>query len=187
MSVENTKKYSVPPQKINTHYYHSTYHTLYHYRSPHEYYRTRQADLVPLYHRYPEPAYVYHMAPNYGIWDTYFLYLILANSNRPSYYDWAYSHQNDPGYQAWYNNMQVQAQTNASVQQQLTTLNQHVAMLQQQHAPVTTALPNQISPAIAISPTTVHSGHSFWFYFVWFSVAVVVIVFGGIMLFGRRI
>lgn len=167
-----SKKYNEPPTIVNRTYYSSPSYTRVYtsYHSANGYYAARQHDISGWYSRYPAPVYVYHMHPNYGIWDSYFLYLILANASQPSYAQWAYAHQNDPSYQAWYTDMQQQAQNNAQVQQQLSTLNAQVAALKAGNAipESQTVLPNGVSTAVAISPTavaqdsTVQSGTGFF-------------------------
>jgi hypothetical protein len=154
-------KYKQPPLVVSHTYYNSPSYTRVYttYHNPDGYWAARQSDLPRFYSRYPEPSYVYNMRPSYGLWDTYFLYLLLANVADNSYgsANWAYAHQNDPGYQQWYADEQSQATTNAQVAQQLASLNQQVAALKAQNAPPQSddVLPNGVSPDIAIAPTVV--------------------------------
>jgi hypothetical protein len=118
------------------------------------YYSARRTDIAPFYARYPEPMYVYHMHPNYGMWDSYFMYLLIANAANQSYDEWAYTHYNDPSYIQWHQDMEQQAQNNAQVQAQLSQLDSQVAALKAQNAPTEASddLPTGVSPAVAISP-----------------------------------
>lgn len=155
-----SSQYSKPASTVNPTVYHSSTYTSFsssYGGNANRYYQARQTQLHSWQNRYPEPVYVYHMHPNYGIWDTYFLYLLLMNASQPSYAQWAYAHQNDPSYIEWHNDMQQQAATNTQIQQQLNTLNQQVATLQATKATPESpnVLPNGVSPAVAMSPTVV--------------------------------
>jgi hypothetical protein len=154
-----SSSYSKPPLTVNKNSYSTpVYNHMYStYGSVDGYYSARQRDIGGWYNRYPEPSYVYHMHPNYGVYDSYFMWLILANAMQPSYSNWAYSHQNDPSYQSWYSDEQAQAQNNTQVAQQLATLNAQVAALKAKNAPIQAddVLPTGVTPDIAISPSAV--------------------------------
>lgn len=154
-----SRQYRQPPIIINHNYYSSPgYSHMYStYGSADGYYSARQRDIGGWYSRYPEPSYVYGMHPNYGIYDSYFMWLLLANAMQPSYAGWAYAHQNDPSYQQWYADMQQQAATNSQVASQLATLNAQVAALNAAHATpmAQDALPTGVTPDVAISPAAV--------------------------------
>jgi len=123
------------------------------YHSADGYYAARQHDITPFYARYPEPSYLYHYHSSYGIWDTYFLYLLLQNATQPSYYNWAYAHENDPAYQQFIS----QAQNDPNLQSQVNALQTQVNALQAQKATpeAADALPTGVSTAVAVSPTAV--------------------------------
>jgi hypothetical protein len=93
------------------------------------------------------------------------------------YDQWAYSHWNDPGVQAWREDMSRQAQNDAELRAKLDTLNAKVTELQAQKAPVTEALPEGIDPSLVVAPRTVmlataSSGFNWW----WIGVPVLILV-----------
>jgi hypothetical protein len=116
---------------------------------------------VTVYHVYDNnPMYYYsyhHSRPYYGTWDSLFLTALLVHAADSNYYDWAYAHRYDPGYQQWIADQRANASGNAQMQQQLNDLQAHVSQLEAQHAQPQAAdtLPQGIDPAAAIAPAVV--------------------------------
>lgn len=102
------------------------------------------------YH-YDVPSYYHPYHPMYGAWNGFFLGMLLSNALQPSYYNWAYSHYNDPGYIAWHQDMEQQAQNNAELRAQLSQLDNKVDSLRAQNSPKTNALPDGMSSDEATS------------------------------------
>ena len=101
------------------------------------------------------PSYVVAGRPSYGAYAAAFLGgALLANIMQPSYAQWAYSHSNDPGYQAWRTDMEKQAADNADLRAKLATLDDQVNQLKAKNAPVTEALPSDVDPALVVAPQT---------------------------------
>lgn len=152
-----SSKYSQPPSHLSSSYYSSPGYTsvMHTYGNANGYYTHRQTDILPYYSRYPEPQYVYHMRPNYGIWDGYFMYLLMANAMQPSYSSWAYSNANNSDYIQWHQDMATQAQSNAQVATQLAQLDAQVAALKAQNAPMAAAGSYPVPASVAVSPSAV--------------------------------
>jgi hypothetical protein len=105
-------------------------------------------------------TYVYvmqHSRPNYGSWDTVFLTALVTHAVDSSYYNWAYSHRDDAGYQAWHADQMRLAGENGELRAQMSALDAKVAELQARNAPAQPAaeLPPGVTPAIAIAPAAV--------------------------------
>lgn len=65
----------------------------------------------------------------------------------PSYSMWAYSHQYDPGYIQWHNDMMQQAASNAQLSAQMAQLNAQMAQMNSQHlAPQPNVVPQGVDP-----------------------------------------
>jgi hypothetical protein len=102
------------------------------------------------------PSYVTAGRPSYGAYAAAFLGgALLANIAQPAYAQWAYSHSNDPGYQAWRTDMEKQAADNADLRAKLAVLDDQVNQLKAKNAPVTQALPPDVDPALVVAPQTV--------------------------------
>lgn len=115
----------------------------------------RASPTVRMYYEHP-PVYVLAGRPSYGAYAGAFLGgMLLDRIMQPSYAEWAYSHANDPGYQAWYADMQNQAADNADLRAKLAQLDQQVAALKAQNAPVTETLPDGVDPSLVVAPQTV--------------------------------
>lgn len=127
----NEKTYVSSSPSYNTN---KKYVTNYYYNSPSGYH----------YH-YDVPTYYHPYHPMYGAWNGFFLGMLLSNALQPSYYNWAYSHYNDPGYIAWHQDMEQQAQNNAELRAQLSQLDNKVDSLRAQNTPKTNALPDGMS------------------------------------------
>lgn len=80
-------------------------------------------------HSYIPPSYYTPMHSSYGNISSFFLGMLLAKATEPSYYNWAYAHYNDPSYIQWHQEMETQAQTNSSLQAQLSALDAKVEYL----------------------------------------------------------
>jgi hypothetical protein len=156
------------------------------WRSADDYYAARSAAYarlppqVQVIYVHP-PVWVSNGPPAYGSWAAPFLGGMLVGASVGAYDNWAYSHWSDPGVIAWRQSMAQQAQDNAELRAQLDTLNQRVADLQAQHAPVTDALPDGIDPALAVAPETVmlataKSGFNWWW--IWTPLIAIVLVIG---------
>ena len=80
-------------------------------------------------HSYVLPSYYAPLHPSYGNISSFFLGMLLAKATEPSYYNWAYAHYNDPNYIQWHQEMEAKAQTNSSLQAQLSALDAKVEYL----------------------------------------------------------
>lgn len=96
-------------------------------------YYNRRTTIVNHYH-YDTPSYYNSYHPMYGMWSGMFMGMVLAHALQPDYYNWAYSHQYDPGYIQWHNDMMQQSASNAQLAAQMAQLNAQVANLNAQHA-----------------------------------------------------
>jgi hypothetical protein len=130
----------------------------------------------------PLPSYVVNGPPSYGGIAAAFLGgMLLEHITNPSYAEYAYSMQGNPGFDQWRSDMNQQAQTNADLKAQLASMDQQVSQLQAHNAAKNTALPQGVDPAYAIAPSTAlmatsHSGIGF---FGWLGIILlIVIVFG---------
>lgn len=77
------------------------------------------------YRGYSAPTYVYAGSPSYGMWDTVFLYYMLSNASHAS--NFGYHHANDPGYQEWRRQAEIQAQHNAELKSQLAAMDAKIS------------------------------------------------------------
>lgn len=132
-----------------------------HWHSADAYYAARSSALehssptVRMYYEHP-PVYVLAGRPSYGGYAGAFLGgMLLDRIMQPSYAEWAYSHASDPGFQAWYADMQEQATTNAELRGKLAELDQQIAALKAQNAPISNGVPEGVDPALVIAPQTV--------------------------------
>ena len=115
----------------------------------------RRAPSVRLYYEHP-PVYVLQGRPSYGAYAGAFLGgVLLDRIMQPSYAQWAYSHANDPGFQAWRDDMQRQAADNADLRAKLAQMDAQVAQLKAQNAPTSEALPEDVDPSLVVAPQTV--------------------------------
>ena len=118
------------------------------------------------YYEHP-PVYVLQGRPSYGAYAGAFLGgVLLDRIMQPSYSQWAYSHYNDPGFQAWRADMENQAADNAELREKLAQMDAQVQQLRAQNAPTTEALPQDVDPSLVVAPQTVMlataSSHHWW-------------------------
>lgn len=97
------------------------------------------------HYHYDVPSYYHPYHPMYGAWNGFFLGMLLSNAMQPSYYNWAYSHYNDPGYIAWHQDMVQQAQNNQELRDQLSVLDNKVDDLRRQNSPQTNTIPDGVT------------------------------------------
>lgn len=126
------------------------------YRNMDSYYADRTRYVTVYRERYPD-IYRYNasMSPNYGHYDSGFLMGMMlghlgSSSNNAA---WLYAHQNDPWYHNWRGDMERQARDNAELKAKLDSMDREMAQLKSQNVkPTTQALPEGISPSVAIAP-----------------------------------
>lgn len=110
-------------------------------------------------HYYREPP-RYIDRPSYGGYAAAFLGgMVLDHITEPSYANWAYSHQDDPGYRAWLDDMNTKANDpnnpdSEELRAKIATLDAQVAQLQAQHATKSDALPPGVDPSLVVAPST---------------------------------
>ena len=148
------------------------------WHSADSYYEARQRALqgspsVRMYYEHP-PVYVLQGRPSYGAYAGAFLGgVLLDRIMQPSYAQWAYSHYNDPGFQAWRADMQNQAADNADLRNKLAQMDAQVQQLKAQNAPTSEALPEDVDPSLVVAPQTVMlataSSHHWW---LWITLAL---------------
>jgi hypothetical protein len=123
-----------------------------------DYYARRNAAFArqPAFERYYSSPPVYINRPSYGGYAAAFLGgVMLDRITEPGYASWAYSHQSDPGYDSWHQDMMRQAQDNAELRAKMATLDQQMADLKAKNAPKTEALPPDVDPSMVVAPSTV--------------------------------
>lgn len=129
------------------------------YRTADDYYAARERGYANLH--YQPPVVIYQSAPSFGMWDSMFLYLMLdrAAQNQRDYAMWAYSHGNDPGYQAWRRDAETRG--DAETRAKLAALDAKVAELEAQKAPKdAAALPDEVDASVALAPQAVLTAQS---------------------------
>jgi hypothetical protein len=127
---------------------------------------TRTVYVHTYYHDRYIPSYAY--SGSYGLWSNLFLYAMISNPN------FGYNHWNDPSYQDWYRQAQLQAQTDATLRAQLEQQQKQIAQMQASGAArdpnyVPPNTPAQVmyadsaltgaQPAAAVTPVPVNHGH----------------------------
>jgi hypothetical protein len=123
-----------------------------------DYYARRNAAFArqPDFQRYYVSPPIYINRPSYGGYAAAFLGgVMLDHIMNPGYASWAYSHQSDPGYEAWHQDMMHQAQDNEELRTKMATLDQQVADLKAKNAPISEALPPDVDPSMVVAPSTV--------------------------------
>ena len=129
------------------------------YPSPNAY-MTQRTVVINRYHTtYPQSyAYSYGMYPNYGHWDSGFLMGILIGEMGHNNAMWMYSHQSDPWYGQWRQDVERQANDNADLKAKLADMDKQVAELKAKSViPDPGALPEGIDPTAAIAPEAILS------------------------------
>lgn len=119
-------------KKLNRYEVNNTYRSSYG-KNP-IYQNSRKYDQDTYYNRrnnyygtgYQPPTYVYNSSPSFGVWDTIFLYHILSSSNSATF---AHNHQNDPDFQEWKRQAELEAKENAELRAQLAAMDQGAAKL----------------------------------------------------------
>jgi len=97
---------------------------------------------------YEPPAYVYNMAPSYGLFGTVFLASLLNNISNAGAF--AYHHQNDPGYQEWRREADELAKQNEDLRNKLAAMDTEAAKLE--GIPVDPAyLPKGVDPDVILA------------------------------------
>lgn len=141
------------------------------------------------YYEHP-PVYVLQGRPSYGAYAGAFLGgVLLDRIMQPSYSQWAYSHYNDPGFQAWRADMENQAADNADLREKLAQMDAQVQQLKARNAPTTEALPEDVDPSLVVAPQTVMlattTSHHWW---LWITLGLLAIVafFGACLMISQR-
>ncbi len=102
-------------------------------------------------HPWAPPAYAYHSAPAFGMWDALFWWMVLDKITEPSHAAAAYNNANDPGFQAWRQEAQRQAVDNAELKAKLDAMDAKLASMQGQPRKPGT-LPNGVPASVALAP-----------------------------------
>ncbi len=97
------------------------------------------------------PAYAYHSAPAFGMWDALFWWMVLDKITEPSHAAAAYNNANDPGFLAWRREADRQAVDNAELKAKLDAMDAKLASMQGQPRKPGT-LPEGVPAAVALAP-----------------------------------
>jgi hypothetical protein len=141
-----------------------------------------------------------NMHPNYGAYDNSFLVGMMLGSlgSETANANWMYMHQNDPWYGQWHADMLAQSQNNTELQTKMEAMEAQMATMKTNNVvinPAEAALPEGVSPALAIAPEAMianasvmqeDSGHGFFFYFFIMFTLVVVGSLVYLFIVGRR-
>ena len=104
------------------------------------------------------PAYAYHSAPSFGMWDALFWWMVLDKITEPSHAAAAYNNANDPGFQAWRREADRQAADNAELKAKLDAMDAKLASMQGQPR-VPGTLPQGVPAAVALAPEVAVAPH----------------------------
>ncbi len=112
------------------------------------------------YGSWKAPAHVYKGKSRYGLFDGLFLGFMLGSILTPDFSAFAYHHEDDPGMQEWLGDMEVLAQNDAELRQQLDILNTQVEKMRGAEKDPG-YLPEGLSADIVMAPDVVMAGPSF--------------------------
>jgi len=127
------------------------------------------------------PGYAYRSFPSFGLWDAMFLWFMLRQASGPSF---MYNHQSDPGVQAFRQEADKLAASNADLKKQLTDLDAKVDQMKKNGVPVDPKqLPEGVDPAVALAaekvvkenPAVKSSGGGTWLWIAGAGLAVAVV------------
>ncbi len=127
-----------------------------HYRNYDQAYAAR--DIYRNSHPWTPPAYAYHSAPSFGMWDALFWWMVLDKITEPSHAAAAYNNANDPGFQAWRQEANRQAVDNAELKAKLDAMDAKLASMQGQPRKPGT-LPDGVPAAVALAPEVAVASH----------------------------
>ncbi|MFP5257712.1 MAG: hypothetical protein ACLGQH_01695 [Acidobacteriota bacterium] len=94
------------------------------------------------------PGYAYRSFPSFGIWDAMFLWFMLRQASGPSF---LYNHQNDPGVQAFRQEADKLAASNADLKKQLAEVDAKVEQMRKDGAPVDPKRLEGVDPSVALA------------------------------------
>jgi len=93
------------------------------------------------------PSYAYMSYPSFGFWDSMFLWMLLSHTGGNNFY---YNNQNDPGVQAWRQEADKLAQSNADLKKQLADMDAKIDQMRKDGTPVKPgAIPDGLDPSMA--------------------------------------
>jgi len=94
------------------------------------------------------PGYAYRSAPSFGLWDAMFLWFMLRQASGPSF---MYNHQGDPGVQAFRQEADKLAASNADLKKQLADMDAKVDQMRKDGVPVDPKRLDGVDPSVALA------------------------------------
>ncbi len=94
------------------------------------------------------PGYAYRSFPSFGIWDAMFLWFMLRQASGPSF---LYNHQNDPGVQAFRQEADKLAASNADLKKQLAEVDAKMEQMRKDGVPVDPKRLDGVDPSVALA------------------------------------
>lgn len=94
------------------------------------------------------PGYAYQSAPSFGLWDAMFLWFMLRQASGPSF---MYNHQSDPGVQAFRQEADKLAASNADLKKQLADMDAKIDQMRKDGTPVDPKRLDGVDPAVALA------------------------------------
>ncbi|EKO40990.1 MAG: hypothetical protein B193_0281 [Solidesulfovibrio magneticus str. Maddingley MBC34] len=94
------------------------------------------------------PNYAYQSAPSFGLWDAMFLWFMLRQANGPSF---MYNHQGDPGVQAFRQEADKLAASNADLKKQLADMDAKIDQMRKDGRPVDPKSLDGVDPSVALA------------------------------------
>lgn len=122
------------------------------YTSADSYYVVRNREMASM--RAQQVFIVQPTRPNYGVWDGFFLGMMVSNLTRPGYSDWAYSHRDSSEYRQWHADQMQLAEQNGELRERMAALDAKVGQMQRDGVKPQAAniLPEGVSSAVAVAP-----------------------------------
>jgi hypothetical protein len=139
------------------------------------------------YGGYTPPMYMYGFAPHYGVWDAMFMFWMLDHA---SHHNTFYHQQNDPGFQAWRQEANKQAETNAELREKLARMDEKVKQMEKEGVKRDPSYVPEEAKSVALHeeaatkniPVKKDEGGFPWFW----TIVILACVVGGIILLKRR-
>lgn len=94
------------------------------------------------------PNYAYQSAPSFGLWDAMFLWFMLRQASGPSF---MYNHQGDPGVQAFRQEADKLAASNADLKKQLADMDAKIDQMRKDGTPVDPKSLDGVDPSVALA------------------------------------
>ena len=94
------------------------------------------------------PGYAYQSAPSFGLWDAMFLWFMLRQASGPSF---MYNHQGDPGVQAFRQEADKLAASNADLKKQLADMDAKIDQMRKDGVPVDPKRLDGVDPSVALA------------------------------------